>query len=183
MSDSLHHVLPADGQRTFEELRDEFREANLQRVRRTLRRDSLVRYHRDGTIASRLETGLMTDAPVGRDWRTLRDYTTQGGAIPEFREDFRIPESPGLDRDLRDLARDASALALHEGVRYPHDAPEGNPHADATAAIDAADELDRILERTNCPTETQAPESQQAGGRGTEGMGDTAGESGSGGEC
>ena len=182
MSDPLHHVLPADGQRTFEELREEFREANLQRIRRTLRKDSLVRYHRDGTVAGRLDTGLMTDAPVGRDWRTLRDYTSQGEAIPEFREEFCIPESLGLDRELRDLARDASALALHEGVRYPHDNPEGNTHADSATVIDAADELDRILKRTNCPAETQAPEPQQAGGGRTEGVGDTAGESSSGGE-
>jgi len=126
-----HIVLPADGQRTFDELREEFREANLQRIRRTLRKDSLVRYHKDGTVAGRLETGLMTDAPAGQDWRTVKDFMTAGNAVPEFREEFRVVEGAGLDRELRDLTRDADVLRLHEGVQYPNDNPEGDiNHAD-----------------------------------------------------
>lgn len=143
MSDPLHHVLPADGQRTFEELREKFREVNRQRIRRMLRRDSLVRYHRDGTVAGRLETGLMTDAPEGRDWRTLRDFASQGGIVPEFRdgEEFLIPESAGLMREIGDLLRDAAALRLHEGVIYPEeDSPDDHgPEAITSCSHTAGD--------------------------------------------
>jgi hypothetical protein len=126
-------VLPSDGQRTFEELREEFREANRQRIRRMLRKDSLVRYRKDGTVAGRLETGLMTDAPAGRDWRTMKDFMIAGNAVPEFNEEFRVVAGSGLDRELRDLLRDANALRLHEGVIYPNDNPEGDiNHADST---------------------------------------------------
>lgn len=129
MSDPLHRVvLPADGQRSFEELQSEFREANRQRVRATLRKDSLVRYHKDGTVAGRIETGLMTDAPAGQDWRTVKDFMSQGGSVPEPSDEFRVIEGDGLSRELRDLARDAAALSLHEGVRYPNDNPEGDKH-------------------------------------------------------
>lgn len=131
-------ILPADGQRTFEEMREEYREANRQRIRRTLRKDSLVRYHKDGTVAGRLETGLMTDTPVGQDWRTTRDWSAQGNAVPEFTEDFIIPPSEGLQRELRDLARDAAALTLHEGVKYPNANPEEDNHADQLSTTDSA---------------------------------------------
>jgi len=130
-------VLPADGQRTFEELREDYREANRQRVRRTLRKDSLVRYHKDGTVAGRLETGLMTDAPAGRDWRTVKDFMTAGNAVPEFSDEFRVMDGSGLARELRDLARDAAAIALHEGVKYPNANPEEDNHADQLSTTDS----------------------------------------------
>lgn len=123
--DSTRLVLPADGQRSFEELRERYREDNRQRIHATLRKDSLVRYRKDGSVAGRIETGLMTDAPAGRDWRTVKDFMSQGGVVPEPSEEFRVVEGAGLSRELRDLARDAAALALHEGVRYPNDNPEG----------------------------------------------------------
>jgi len=132
MSDSIQRdsiVLPADGQRSFEELREEFREANRQRIQRTLRKDSIVRYHKDGTVAGRIETGLMTDAPAGQDWRTVKDFMTAGNVVPEFTEEFKIVEGAGLDRELRDLERDVKAVSLHEGVKYPNANPEEN-HAD-----------------------------------------------------
>lgn len=133
MSDPLHRVvLPADGQRSFEELQAEFREANRQRIRQMLRKDSLVRYRKDGAVAGRIETGLMTDAPAGRDWRTVKDFMAGGGVVPEPSDEFRVVEGPGLERELADLVRDANALSLHEGVRYPNDNPEGTTNADTT---------------------------------------------------
>jgi hypothetical protein len=124
-------VLPADGQRSFEELREAFREANRQRIRRALRKDSLVRYHKDGTVAGRVETGLMTDAPAGQDWRTVKDFMTSGGVVPEPSGEFQVIEGPGLDRELHDLARDIEAVELYEGVKYPDGNPEEIKHADS----------------------------------------------------
>jgi len=123
-------VLLVDGQRTFEELRETFREANLQRIRRTLRAHDVVRYRKDGTVAGRVVTGLMTDAPAGLDHRTVGDWRRSGGAIPEFTEEFRVVEGAGLYRELSDLLRDANAMRLHEGVIYPNDNPEGETNAD-----------------------------------------------------
>jgi len=143
VSDSLQRdgiVLPADGQRSFEELRESYREANRQRIHQTLRKDSLVRYHKDGTVAGRLETGLMTDAPAGHDWRTMKDFMTAGNAVPEFTEEFKIVEGAGLDRELDDLLRDVNTMQLHEGVKYPNANPEEDNHADTDQHSTAADD-------------------------------------------
>lgn len=126
MSDPLRLVLPADGQRSFLELQAEFRAANRERVRRMLRKDSLVRYRKDGTVAGRLEPGLMTTAPEGQDWRTTRDFLAAGGRVPEFDNGFIVLEGAGLDKELEDLVRDANAYAMSETVTYPKEATDAD---------------------------------------------------------
>lgn len=101
----------------FVELRNEFREQNRQRIREMLRKDSLVRYRKDGMVAGRLETGLMTTSTG--DWRSVKDYLSSGGTIPEFSDDFRIAIGRGLDKELRDLTRDADLISKSDKVARP----------------------------------------------------------------
>lgn len=93
MSDPLRRVLPADGQRTFAELREEFREANRERIRAMTRPDDVavcVGKAEDGTpIYQRVKLGgLRTTAEEGHIHSGFNPkagagvYPTYAGHIP-----------------------------------------------------------------------------------------------------
>lgn len=141
MTDPLDHsiVLPADGQRSYEELREQFREANRQRIRAMTRPDDVaIALGKDSTgnpIYQRVKLGgFRTTAPEGHIHSGF-DPKVGAGMYPKFAgeipnvesmpDEFVVVDSPGLDREFRDLARDAKAMQLHEGVQYPNDNPEG----------------------------------------------------------
>lgn len=142
MSDTLHHVLPADGQRSFEDLREEFREASRQRIRAMTRPDDVAiavgKDAKGNPIYQRVKLGgFRTTAEEGHIHSGFDPkagagmYPKFAGKIPDVEcmsDEFVITEGPGLDRELHDLTRDAAALSLHEGVRYPNDNPEGDNH-------------------------------------------------------
>ena len=112
-------IIRSEQQPTFEELRNEYRAENLKRIRAGLRKDRLVRYRKDGTVAGELETGLMTTAPEGQEWRSVKDFLRGGGKVPEFSEDFRIEAGRGLEKELRDLERDTELLEKSDAVERP----------------------------------------------------------------
>ena len=124
MPDPLH-IVHSEEQPTFAELRNQYREANRQRIHRLLREDTITfrdaagNYLRDkdGNVVIR-KTGYLTDRPEGQDYRRLDEARAQGQVIPQFSNDFIIPDAPGLDRELRDLARDAEALCKSEGILH-----------------------------------------------------------------
>lgn len=118
MADPLRHVLHAE-EGDFDALRERFREDNLQRVRRMTRPHELVLRSADGSERARIATGLRTDAPAGRDERRVDEFLAQGGILlGGVSDEFRVVEGPGLDRELRDLERDARLMEAHERVEY-----------------------------------------------------------------
>ena len=125
MSDPLH-IVHSEEQPTFAELRQQYRDENQKRVHAMLREDTITfrdaagNYLRDkdGNVVTR-KTGYLTDRPAGQDHRRLDEARAQGQVIPQFLNDFIIPDAPGLDRELRDLARDAEALGKSEGILHP----------------------------------------------------------------
>lgn len=129
-------VLPADGQRSYEELREQFREENRQRIHSRLREDVIVIRDANGVEVARKKTGYLTDAPEGHEHQRLDDYIRGGGAPPELSNEFKVIEGSALARELDDLTRDANALALHEGVIYPNANPEETSYADAAATYE-----------------------------------------------
>lgn len=142
--DSTRLILPADGQRSYEELRESFREANRQRIHDRLCEDVIILRDRNGVEVARKKTGYLTDAPPGHEHRRVDDWLREGNRPPDFTEQeraaFVIPACDGLDRELRDLARDAAALSRHEGVRYPNDNPEGTSNADDELSREDSDD-------------------------------------------
>lgn len=135
MPDPLH--IRSERQPEFEELREQYREANRQRIHRMLREDTITFRDKDGDYLLDSEgkivvkkTGYLTDAPPGHEHRRLDEYIQSGGLIPEVElqtqalaegqniDVFDIPECAGLGRELRDLERDAALMEKHEQVRY-----------------------------------------------------------------
>jgi hypothetical protein len=148
MADPLQGIVHSEGQSSFSELREQFREENRQRVHRLLREDEIVIRAKDGTVVARKKTGYLTDAPPGHEHQRVDDWMAAGGRVPEFSNAFLIPDSPGLRKELRDLDRDATALA--ESERVSHAGVEAAPALGDLSEASVVSYLDRQKE-SNAP--------------------------------
>jgi hypothetical protein len=160
-------IIRHSDEKSFEELRNEFRSQNLKRIRAMLRKDSLVRYRKDGSVAGRLETGLMTDAPQGRDWRSTKDYLASGEVIPDFTDEFVVVTTKGLERDLEALADDAKALFTAEKVTRPTSPIE-------LGTLDSTDDA-AVLKYIDDNVPASSPGKESDGKAATEGEWESAG--------
>lgn len=123
MADPLRHV-HSEEQLSFESLGEKYREDNLQRVRRSLHPHVLVQRNKAGEIVRTIPTGLKTDNPF--EHQRVDDWRKAGGVVPDFTDEFIIPDSKGLQKELRDLTRDAGAMAHYEQVTYAKGDSDGN---------------------------------------------------------
>jgi hypothetical protein len=118
---------PGDKTRTeaksFEELRNEYRERNRQRIRRLLRRDDLAMRDKDGRELSRISTGFSTTQPAGQDHRRLDEFLATGEAVPTPGNEFKTLPVPQAKLD--DLVGNVEGVLHSEQVRHL-----GNPSGD-----------------------------------------------------
>lgn len=121
MSDPLNILREEAGD--FLILREKFRREATERLRRTLRPHDIAIRGKRGNVLKRIATGLTTDRPAGQDERRVDEWLAQGGQVPDLEhmsESFGVVDTDGkLQKELRDLARDASALAESERVSHP----------------------------------------------------------------
>jgi hypothetical protein len=161
MSDPLQGIVHSEEQPSFSELREQFREENRQRIHRRLREDEIVIRAKDGTVVARKKTGYLTDAPPGHEHQRVDDWMAAGGRVPEFSKEFCIERDSqgnlisdlrGLEKELRDLDRDATALA--ESERVSHAGVESAP---ALASLDD-ESVVKYLDQQKEQKESNAPE-------------------------
>lgn len=118
-------IIRSEQQPSFEELRCEFREQNLKRVRQMLHKHLVILRDRHGVEVKRFSTGFSTTQPD--EHRRVDEWLAGGNRVPDFTElagVFDIPDSAGLDKELRDLSRDARLLHQGGDVERPHSSVE-----------------------------------------------------------
>ena len=164
MPDPLSSIVHSEEQGDFLELREKFREENRQRIHKMLREDEITLRAADGTIVARKKTGYLTDAPPGHEHRRVDDWKLAGGFVPEFTNTFEIPESPGLRKELRDLDRDATALAESERVRHSG-VSESAPPLESLDDAAVVKYMDKVLEEAN-GSEACSNDNGSSGGEG-----------------
>lgn len=147
MADPLEPAVPQRKERTeaksFAELREEYRAANLKRVRAMTRPDDLQIRDEAGNLVKRVDTGLRTSAPAGQDYRKMDEFAATGGEIPfdleftyaEGEEQFKTLPVP--QAKLNDLSENAQHVLDQQGVRHL-----GNPSGDVSREGPALDSLD-----------------------------------------
>lgn len=107
----------------FLTLRGKFRREATERLRRTLRPHDIAIRDKQGNVLKRIATGLTTDRPAGQDERRVDEWLATGGKVPDLEhmsDAFEVVDTDGkLQKELRDLARDAEALSESERVSHP----------------------------------------------------------------
>lgn len=103
---------------------------------------------KDGTVVARKKTGYLTDAAPGHEHQRVDDWLRVGNAVPEFTSEFVIPDAPGLDRELRDLGRDARMMGEAEHVAHEN-VTVGDPPLERLDDASVVAYLDDVLKETN----------------------------------
>lgn len=159
MADPLEPAVPQRKERTeaktFAELREEYRAANLKRVRAMTRPDDLQIKDAAGNVVKRVSTGLRTTAPAGQDFRKPDEFLATGEVFPDFTD---MPEEfetlPIPSSEARDLAKQAKDVTEGERVRYP-----GNPSGDESREGPPLESLDEesLLAYTEANVRRECP--------------------------